>query len=65
MNTQIDLHSVDLPDDGLSLETVPEGTALCTYSSTGTASTASCPVSSAGSVSTAASVCPPAGGLTT
>ncbi|MFD4532211.1 thiocillin family RiPP [Kitasatospora sp. NPDC058397] len=50
---ELDLHTVELPDDGLFLEQVPEGVALGTFSTTSTAGTASCPVSSAGSVMTA------------
>lgn len=53
----VDLHVVDLPDDGLSLELAPEGVALCTHSSASSLTTASCPISSAGSVMTAASSC--------
>ncbi|MFD4891252.1 thiocillin family RiPP [Kitasatospora sp. NPDC058397] len=50
---ELDLHTMELPDDGLFLEQVPEGVALGTFSTTSTAGTASCPVSSAGSVMTA------------
>ncbi|QWF82038.1 thiocillin family RiPP [Amycolatopsis sp. CA-230715] len=49
----LDLHAVDLFDDGPLIETLPEGNALSTYSTAGTLGTASCPVSSAGSVLTA------------
>jgi hypothetical protein len=49
----LDLHSVELPEDGLFLEQAPEGVALGTYSTASTLGTASCPVSSAGSVMTA------------
>ncbi|MEU5399951.1 thiocillin family RiPP [Streptomyces sp. NPDC005963] len=51
---ELDLHSVDLGDD-LSVEYVPEGVALATYSTTSSATTASCPISSASTVMTAAS----------
>ncbi|ARF80552.1 thiocillin family RiPP [Kitasatospora aureofaciens] len=50
---ELDLHTVELPEDGLFLEQVPDGVALGTFSTTSTASTASCPASSAGSVMTA------------
>ncbi|WP_030059254.1 MULTISPECIES: thiocillin family RiPP [Streptomyces] len=50
---EFDLHIVELPEDGLFLEQVPEGVALGTFSTTSTAGTASCPISSAGSVMTA------------
>jgi hypothetical protein len=52
---ELDLHIVDLTDDHLFVEEIPQGVALGTFSSTSTASSASCPVSSAGSVMTAAS----------
>ncbi|RCG30697.1 thiocillin family RiPP [Sphaerisporangium album] len=52
MDFQLDLHTVELPDDGLFLEQVPEGVALGTYSTASTVGTASCP-STAGSIMTA------------
>jgi hypothetical protein len=45
-----DLHAVDLFEDNLMIETLPEGNALSTYSTTSTLGTGSCPISSAGSV---------------
>ncbi|EHN72319.1 hypothetical protein SMCF_8262 [Streptomyces coelicoflavus ZG0656] len=50
----LDLHTVDLGDEGLFVEQMSEGVALGTFSSTSSATTASCPFSSAGSVMTAA-----------
>lgn len=50
---QLDLHSVELPENDLFAEEMPEGVALSTYSTMSTLGTASCPVSSAGSVMTA------------
>ncbi|MFF7727400.1 thiocillin family RiPP [Streptomyces sp. NPDC008001] len=50
---ELDLHSVDLGDEDLSIEQIPEGVALGTFSTTSSATTASCPVSSAGSIMTA------------
>ncbi|MGI5450599.1 thiocillin family RiPP [Streptomyces sp. CA-243310] len=50
---ELDLHSVDLGDDALSIEQIPEGVALGTFSTTSSATTASCPFSSAGSIMTA------------
>jgi hypothetical protein len=52
VSTSLDLHTVELPDDGLFLEQVPEGVALGTYSTASTVGTASCP-STAGSIMTA------------
>lgn len=43
--TELDLHAVDLSDDGLFLEHVPEAVSLGTFGTTSTASTASCPSS--------------------
>jgi hypothetical protein len=57
MNTivshHLDLQAVQLPDDGLLLESVGEGVALGTYSTASTLGTASCPASTAGSAMTA------------
>ncbi|WNM29187.1 thiocillin family RiPP [Streptomyces sp. Li-HN-5-11] len=50
---ELDLHSVDLGDEDLSIEQIPEGVALGTFSTASTASSTSCPVSSAGSIMTA------------
>ncbi|MER5618738.1 thiocillin family RiPP [Streptomyces sp. NPDC002215] len=50
---ELDLHIVDLGDEDLFVEQIPEGVALGTFSTASTAGTASCPVSSAGSVMTA------------
>ncbi|MCF3121191.1 MULTISPECIES: thiocillin family RiPP [Streptomyces] len=50
---ELDLHSVDLGDEELSIEQIPEGVALGTFSTASSATTASCPVSSAGSIMTA------------
>ncbi|HET6357063.1 MULTISPECIES: thiocillin family RiPP [unclassified Streptomyces] len=50
---ELDLHSVDLGDEDLSIEQIPEGVALGTFSTASSATTASCPVSSAGSIMTA------------
>ncbi|MFD8492793.1 thiocillin family RiPP [Amycolatopsis sp. NPDC059657] len=48
-----DLHAVELFEDGLMMETLPDGHALGTFSTTSTLGSASCPVSSAGSVMSA------------
>ncbi len=45
---------IDLMTDDLDVEQVPEGNALGSFSTSGSASTASCPTSTAGSASTAA-----------
>ncbi|MER6712814.1 MULTISPECIES: thiocillin family RiPP [unclassified Streptomyces] len=50
---ELDLHSIDLGDEDLSIEQIPEGVALGTFSTASSATTASCPVSSAGSIMTA------------
>ncbi|MYT15718.1 hypothetical protein YWIDRAFT_05196 [Streptomyces sp. SceaMP-e96] len=50
---ELDLHVVDLGDEDLFIEQIPEGVALGTFSTTSTASTAGCPISSAASVMTA------------
>jgi hypothetical protein len=49
---ELDLHIVDLGDEDLFVEQVPEGVALGTFSTASTLGTASCP-SSAGSIMTA------------
>ncbi|WP_327706979.1 thiocillin family RiPP [Streptomyces decoyicus] len=50
---ELDLHIVDLGDEELFVEQIPEGVALGTFSTASTAGTAGCPVSSAGSIMTA------------
>ncbi|MEU9005179.1 thiocillin family RiPP [Streptomyces sp. NPDC059982] len=50
---ELDLHTIDLGNEDLFVEQIPEGVALGTFSTTSTAGSASCPISSAGSVMTA------------
>jgi hypothetical protein len=50
---ELDLHTIDLGDEDMFAEQIPEGVALGTFSTASTASSASCPVSSAASIMTA------------